>query len=253
MTLHLIDKDLRNKYAEALYKNELSHDKDMDAHDRRLNLELVRNSQMIDASQQIFLNRVKQKRTKWSQDDLRFRDHYKLVCRSVQNKKLQNINSVFASKRGDKRNGDRLPLPSQLQKSMTIDELSLHDASFFDAAANSLDFVDGSLNRSSTARGPNHGLPKFKFKPDEDEDDLYDLFTRTDKEFLNKFPAKIEITVTDIGRQYINAERTRQRKLEKQNNNFERVQTTALQDARYHELVTYLDEKDSLNSKRSSK
>ena len=95
MTLKLIDKDLRNKYAEALYKNELSYDKEIDNQMRRIKLDTVRSSHMIEANSQVFLNKIRQKRLKWSQDDLRFRDHYKLVCRNVYNKKLDNLNQCF--------------------------------------------------------------------------------------------------------------------------------------------------------------
>lgn len=95
MTLKLIDKDLRSKYAEALYKNEATYDKEIDRRLQRLNLDYIRSSQNIDAGSQIFLNKIRQKRTKWSQDDARFREHYRLVCRNVHNKKLDNLKQIF--------------------------------------------------------------------------------------------------------------------------------------------------------------
>lgn len=63
MTLKLIDKDLRNKYAEALYKNELSYDKIVDKQLKRIQLDLMRSEQTIEAGSQIFLNKVRQKRS----------------------------------------------------------------------------------------------------------------------------------------------------------------------------------------------
>jgi hypothetical protein len=74
MTLKLIDKDLRSKYAEALYKNESSYEKDIDRRFQRLDLDQFRSMSMVDASAQVFLNQVRQKRAKWINDDLKFRE-----------------------------------------------------------------------------------------------------------------------------------------------------------------------------------
>jgi hypothetical protein len=230
MTLKLIDKDLRNKYAEALYKNELSFEKDMEAHTRRLNLDLIRSSQMIDAGSQIFLNKVKQKRTKWSQDDLRFRDHYKLVCRNVHSKKIQNLKSLVTSKN----QGRNKP------------QLAFMNPDSFINGINSIRDEESSENFLVIDDYPRSTIPKLPpiFNPyqlNRSNDELYSRYSSTDLEFLENFPAKIEITLTEIGKQYIAAERNRYRTLKKQKHNFEKTQDRALSDERFKSLVSYLN------------
>lgn len=95
MSLKLIDKELKSKYAEALYKNEASYDKEIDRRVERLQVEYMRSSHQVDAGSQIFLNKVRQKRSKWIQDDLKYRDYYRLVCRNVHNRKLENLKSFY--------------------------------------------------------------------------------------------------------------------------------------------------------------
>jgi hypothetical protein len=241
MTLKLIDKDLRNKYAEALYKNEQSFDKDIEAQNKRLNLDLIRSSQMIDAGSQIFLNKVKQKRTKWSQDDLKFRDHYKLVCRNVQNKKIQNLKSLVASKNQNRNNNGRFfnsnSFDGDIISSFRNDETS----------ENYLAIED--IPKSSIPKLPAIYNPYNNQVSRSDQELLYQRYSSTDLEFLDKFPAKIEITLTEIGKQYITAEMNRYRTLKKQKHNFEKIQDRALTDERFKDLVSYLD----LKSKGPSK
>lgn len=95
MSLKLIDKELKSKYAEALYKNEASYDKEIDRRVERLQIDFTRNLHAVDAGSQIFLNKVRQKRSKWIQDDLKYRDYYRLVCRKVHNRKLENLKGFF--------------------------------------------------------------------------------------------------------------------------------------------------------------
>lgn len=95
MSLKLIDKELKSKYAEALFKNEASYEKEMDRRVSRLRIDYARNSNQVDAGSQIFLNRVRQKRSKWTQDDLKYRDYYRVVCRNVHNRKLSNLKTFY--------------------------------------------------------------------------------------------------------------------------------------------------------------
>ena len=95
MSLKLIDKELKSKYAEALYKNEASYDKEIDRRVERLQIDYTRSSHQVDAGSQIFLNKVRQKRSKWIQDDLKYRDYYRLVCRNVHNRKLENLKNFY--------------------------------------------------------------------------------------------------------------------------------------------------------------
>ena len=76
MTLKLIDRDLRSKYAEALYKNESSYDKLIEKKYKRLTEDYARSNDIIETGSMVFLNQIRQKREKWTQDDLKFRDYY---------------------------------------------------------------------------------------------------------------------------------------------------------------------------------
>jgi hypothetical protein len=231
MTLKLIDKDLRNKYAEALYKNELSYDKEMNQHFRRLNLDMTRNSHMMDAGSQVFLNRVRQKRLKWSMDDMRFREHYKLVCRNVYNKKLDNLNTCFM-------NLDERVLDPFSQRRYEFLKRELRQSN---VNHNSLFLEDenSQIVKSSIPKLPS--VVNSNRKPYL-TDELYERFNPADLEFLDKFPAKIEVTLTDVGKQYIKTERSKHITLKNQKKRFRRIQENALNDQRFKNLQSYLKE-----------
>ena len=84
-------KALKNKFGEALYKNELMFEKVMNKRMDKVNEEISRSSQIFDSASLVFLNRVRAKRTKWIQDDIRYRDYYKMVCNNVHKKKLNTL------------------------------------------------------------------------------------------------------------------------------------------------------------------
>ena len=84
-------KALRNKFGEALYRRELMFDKIMNKQMNKVDEECARTLVQSDIASLVFLNRVRQKRVKWIQDDQRYRDYYKIVCGNVQKKKLNTL------------------------------------------------------------------------------------------------------------------------------------------------------------------
>lgn len=84
-------KSIKNKFGEALYKNELMFEKVMNKRMDKVNEELTRYSHIFDSANIVFLNLVKQKRTKWIQEDKRYREYYKMVCTNVHKKKLNTL------------------------------------------------------------------------------------------------------------------------------------------------------------------
>ncbi len=83
-------KALRNKFGEALYRRELMFDKIMNKQMNKVDEECARTLVQSDIASLVFLNRVRQKRVKWIQDDQRYRDYYKIVCNNVQKKKVKH-------------------------------------------------------------------------------------------------------------------------------------------------------------------
>jgi len=72
--------------------------------------------------------------------------------------------------------------------------------------------------------------------------DLYSRFSTSDKEFLDKFPAKVELTLTQVGKQFILNEKTKAKTIKKQKQKYIRIQNNATNDSRFKNLVSYLDE-----------
>lgn len=237
MTLKLIDKDLRSKYAEALYKNESSYDKDIDRRFQRLNIDQFRSLSMVDASSQVFLNKVRQKRTKWIQDDLKFRDHYKLICRNVHSKKLDNLLHSFDV--DNKRKWDQISQYkfNLLQQQMRLKDMNKSFISDSEPQINTLKLSEEPPPFQST-------IPKLPHinSLENDFNDLYSKYSVSDREFIDKFPAKVELTVTDVGKQYISSQRQKHLTLKKQKQKYTKIQDNALKDSRFKNLISSLDE-----------
>lgn len=272
MSLKLIDKELRSKYAEALYKNEASYDKEIDRRFKRLNLDYTRNSHMVDAGSQIFLNKVRQKRSKWIQDDLKYRDYYRLVCRNVHNRKLENLKNYY-SKNYEPLNVNKLEPVTKLRFNLLQEQLKQKEMNltFFNSEPNlskprksrksvlpkiqtvqSLDIenygnndvleteTDDLEHRASLMTRLPSLSDKNNLKVGNDFEELYSRYTKSDREFIEKFPAKVELTVTDVGRQYIINEKRKHITIKRNIQNFHRTQENALTDQRYKNLVSYL-------------
>ncbi|RNA38269.1 hypothetical protein BpHYR1_030570 [Brachionus plicatilis] len=221
MTLKLIDKDLKSKYAEVLYKNQVSFEKELDRRFRRLSIDYSRNFQNVENGSQVFLNRIRQKRSKWTQDDLNYRDHYKLVCRNVTNKKLENLHSALNStmKKKKSKYGQIDPIIESKLKILN-DQLNNVDAPL--------------LNLSRPKLIPK--LPTIKHLNNIDED-LYCIYSRSDREFLDHYPGKVELNITKLGKQFVLNEEVRMKTLRKQTIKNEHIQTNAIKDSRFSDLI----------------
>lgn len=73
-----------------------------------------------------------------------------------------------------------------------------------------------------------------------DFEDLYSRYSKSDREFIEKFPAKVELTVTDVGKQFISNEKRKHVVFKRNVQNFHQTQENALEDKRYKNLVNYL-------------
>lgn len=245
MTLKLIDKDLRSKYAEALFKNEASYDKEIERKINRLNLDYFRSTQNIDSGSQIFLNQVRNKRSKWSLDDTRFREHYRLVCRNVHNKKLDNLRQIF----------DPQTKPFKLKmldpviqaKFNILEQQSIYEKKkAFSIFNTEIEPINHSFGNSGYNNGERFStipkLPSIKnsYSVKEIDFDLYTKYSKSDRDFLEKSPAKIELTVTDVGKQYLSNEKKRKSTLRRQKQKHNRIQENAVKDSRYKNLISSL-------------
>ena len=330
MTLKLIDRELKSKYAEALYKNEASYDKLIDRKLNKLNQEHERSYQVFESGSMFFLNQVKQKRAKWTQDDIRFRDQYRHVCRRVHNIKLDNLKkSVENLSPGEQMDPLKRRQFDILQQQLTQREMrltfhdsfgppgSLKDEIIYSSKNSLLSLADGegrtmsmltdggrktsqlgfdragggggglgprkmsmstaALNTSvvsnsevlfteSSTLGSVSQVPELpplvaNFNSNNNNSNadrqhfvnqkarttilksgsIYNQYSPEDKEFLDKFPAKVELTLTDVGRQYIHNEKQKRVAMKRQKQRYRRIQNGALTDNRFVNLVDVLD------------
>lgn len=238
MTLKLIDKDLKSKYAETLFKNQASFDKELDRRFKRLNIDYSRNFQNVENGSQVFLNRVRQKRSKWTQDDLNFRDHYRLVCRNVTNKKLENLRSVINSSMNKNKTkfGQIDPLIETKLKILN-DQLNNVNTPLLNYSSEiNFNYKGRDLSRPKLLPK----LPTLKHLNNIDED-LYCIYSKSDREFLDHYPGKVELTVTKVGKQFVFNEELRMRTLKKQTIKNEQIQSNAIKDRRFSDLVKFLE------------
>ncbi|RNA33639.1 hypothetical protein BpHYR1_019099 [Brachionus plicatilis] len=247
MTLKLIDKDLRSKYAEALFKNEASYDKEIERKMNRLNIDYFRSTQNIESGSQIFLNKVRHKRAKWGQDDMRFREHYKLVCRNVHNKKLDNLRQIFDSQ--TKAYKIKMLDPILQAKFSILEQQSMSEKKkAFSIFNTEIQPTNDSTSFADMEKQKNQSLSTIPKLPNirnpnttkEIDYDLYMKYSKSDRDFLEKSPGKIELTVTDVGKQYLSNEKKRKSTLRKQKIKYSRIQENAVQDSRYKNLITFL-------------
>lgn len=257
MTLKLIDRDLRSKYAEALYKNESSYDKLIEKKYKRLTEDYARSNDIIETGSMVFLNQIRQKREKWTQDDLKFRDYYRIVCRKVHNNKLENLKQGFQTL-----NPRKMDVNSKVKFELLQQQLKLKDMkmTFYKSDAQLDQMIEKvekesifqsqpeiiySENNPRQSRIPK--LPRINLQPsslpiEKDLKDLHSRYSQSDRDFLDKFPFKVELTVTDVGKQYIFNEKQKSQKQKRQKQKFAHIQNNALNDKRFEDLVSYLKE-----------
>jgi hypothetical protein len=220
------DRELKSKYAEALYKNESSFDKEINRRFQRLNMDYARSSSIVDSGSQVFLNRIRQKRNKWIQDDLRYREYYRTVCKKVHNKKLENLRQSF-----DSENEHKLDPINKAKFELLKQQLKLKDAK---TNIHRIENTDPIEEKPSTIVK----LPDIYVK---DFNALYSKYSSSDREFLDKYPAKIELTVTEIGKKFIRSEKQKIQTLKRQKIRNAKLQDSALYDDRFKNLVSYLN------------
>jgi len=239
MTLKMSERELKSKYAEALYKNESSFDKEINRRFQRLNMDYARSSNIVDSGSQVFLNRVRQKRNKWVQDDLRYREYYRTVCKKVHNKKLENLKQSF-----DSQSEHKLDPINKAKFELLKQQLKLKDAKTNIHRIENSEPIEPSKLNSETVyieEKPSTiaKLPDIYVK---DFNALYSKYSSSDREFLDKYPAKIELTVTEIGKKYIRNEKQKIQTLKRQKIRNAKLQDSALFDDRFKNLVSYLND-----------
>jgi hypothetical protein len=69
---------------------------------------------------------------------------------------------------------------------------------------------------------------------------LYEKFSECDNEFLNQSPAKVEVLDTNIGKRFISDKKQKGIALKRQKQNHIRLQSNAILDNRFQNLITYL-------------
>lgn len=150
------------------------------------------------------------------------------------NKKLENLNKCFSSS-----NVKQLDEVAKSRYEFVKRELRANNSDHHHNHVNSMSMSDDH-RVSQVPRLPPINL--LSHRSNDEDDDLYSRYSRSDVEFIDKFPAKIEITVTEVGKQFINTERDKHLTVRRQKQRFRRIQDHALDDQRFNNLVNYLEE-----------
>ena len=255
MTLKLVSKSLPNRYAEQLYKNELNYLPDINKQNSRIQLDFQRNSQYIDISSHVFLNKIRQKRSQWKKDDIRYREYYKAICKNSYLKYLENNKNEIKNhktatllRQASDRNVDNL-------------EILADKANLTQRAISSYDLTvkrNSNLTKEELVLPPIiQPKPKSVEKMERPKADIYVLpknislvtdkpfssgkYSDTDRGFLASLPEKVELTNTDVGRRYLHNQREQKSMINRQKKHFSNIQTNAVTDQRFQNLVTSLD------------
>ena len=115
----------------------------------------------------------------------------KLVCRNIYNKKLENLNQCFLNKNIKLLDDFSKARYEFLQKE--LQENSNNDNSFSLRESN---FSSNTYEKKTIPKLPNINRKQISDEFGDIEQDLYSRFSTSDIDFLNKFPAKIELTLT---------------------------------------------------------
>lgn len=253
MTLKLISKNLPNKYAEQLYKNEVNYEKELGKKFDRLKLDYVRNNQIVDTSSQVFLNRIKAKRNQWRKDDLKYREHYKVFCRNSYLRYLANNQEKV---KDNNRNAKNIQQQKAKNQSFVTNKLK----------PNVLRSQSESQIALTNFKNPRDRLPPIKTANERDleKKTVYELikseeFASHDKdkldykpfqhgkysicdiEFISKLPDKVELTVTNVGKKFIQNKEEKKKISKKNKRQFLRLQDHPIDDNRFQSLISYLD------------
>ena len=172
-----------------------------------------------------------------------FYRHYRHICRNVHSKKLENLKQSY-----DLSQRRRWDPNLQVRYNLLEKQLKLKDTNQLviepdrqptnpdiERQASRVDLTKV-IVPSSIPKLPNIETIESEFN------DLYSKFSSSDKEFLDKFPAKVELTLTHVGKQFILNEKTKAKTIRRQKQKYTRIQNNATTDSRFKNLVSYLDE-----------
>ncbi len=259
MTLKLITKNLKNKYSETLFKNEMNHSKEMDKQYSRIKLDFDRNSQIIELNSQVFLNRIRQKRSQWRKDDLKYREFYKMICRRTYDTYLEKNHIIDSSEKlnFNKTNTKLPPIVKSANLPKIVKTVRSQSETNFETVLKkektTLKLPD--IHVTDDARSVNEQIKPFnptsinqtqhsahnKLQPiDECKPFENGRYSECDLEFLEKFPEKIELHSTEVGRQFLENKRKQHVLIKKQKERQAVIQANALKDSRFRYLQSVL-------------
>jgi hypothetical protein len=244
MTLKLVSKSLPNRYAEQLYKNELNYSSDINKQNDRIQLDYLRNSHYVDIASHVFLNKIRQKRTQWKKDDVRYREYYKTICKNSYLKYLENNkNRVNDNKFLNRFNSDRNVLnleviadkASNLQRANSQNDVHTKEELVLPPI-----IKPKSVEKMERPELNTFSLPKY-FNLIQNKPFANGKYSATDRGFLESLPEKVELTNTEVGRKYLNNKREQKKMINTVKRKFSIIQTNAVNDTRFKNLVSSLD------------
>ena len=174
---------------------------------------------------------------------MKYRDHYRLVCRNVHTKKLENLKQIFDENSNKASNNKEIEVKFHLlQQQLKLNEFR-HTCPDF----NERKPPETLYSENSSSTIPK--LPAISTKTsdvnveaiEKDFNELYSRYSEPDQEFLDKYPAKVELTVTELGKKFLNDQKQQSHSLRKQKQKYTRIQSGALVDERFKDLVSYLN------------
>lgn len=234
---------LRNKFGEALYKDRMSYERELNRRLDRIERDKVRVSHNMDAASQVFLNNAKERRDKWTDYDHKYRKYYRTICRGTQAKKFDSLKKCLDLSKLGVMEDDLQYRYLLLQRELELLEIEkLKD--------------QPQVMRIENADNSQLRLPYIKQIPvhiysnpnaqsiEDDFNSLYGRYSESDISFLQNFPAKSELMNTKVGKEFSEAEQRKFYNIRNAESHFKTIQKSATTDDRFSVFVKSLDRKN---------
>ena len=235
---------LKNKYGEALYKDQMYHSREINFIIEHLTNENNKFSKMIDTASQTFINESREKREKWLAHDQKYRKYYKLICLNTQDKKFANLSKCLSPSKLHVLEPELQYKMLLLRRELDVNEQE-HEYNKTHPQVLRLDSKESSVPKLPQIKGVAPAVYKLPNAADIEEDflSLHSRYSESDLEFLKNTASKHEILNTDIGKRFIANERQKIANMVSQQNHFNHIQKNALVDKRFNGLFKSLDVK----------
>ena len=234
---------LRNQFGEALYKDRMSYEKELNRRLDRIERDKIRVSHNMDSASQVFLNSAKQRRERWTTYDHKYRQYYRTICRGIQEKKFDGLKKCLDLSKLAVMNDDLQYRHLLLQRE--LEQLEIEKVKNAPQVMRIENADNSQLRLPFIKQIPPHIYSHPNAQSiEEDFNSLYNRYSESDMSFLQNFPAKSELINTKVGKEFSDSEQRKFYNIRNAEAHFKGIQQTATKDNRFTVLVNNLDRKN---------